>query len=237
MTTAPRRVLVKFSGEALSGAQPFGISPDALNFFADEVKATRDQGVELALVIGGGNLYRGSVLRKQGLDQVTGDHMGMLATVMNGLALRDRIEQVGVATRLLSAIPFSGMVEHYDQRRAMRYMSDGDVVIFCAGTGNPFFTTDTAACLRAIEIKAEVMVKATQVEGIYDRDPNRHPDAKKFDTLTYDEVLSKRLAVMDMTAISLARDHNLPLRVVRGDIPGFLLGAIQNPHLGTSVHA
>jgi len=233
----PQRVLVKFSGEALSGSQPFGISPEALGFFAREVKSVQERGVELALVIGGGNLYRGSVLRQQGLDQVTGDHMGMLATVMNGLALRDGIEQVGVATRLLSAIPISGMVEHYDQRRAMRYMSEGDVVIFCAGTGNPFFTTDTAACLRAIEIKADVMFKATQVDGVYDCDPNRYTDAVKYDTLTYDEVLNKRLAVMDMTAISLARDHNLPLRVVRGDTPGFLLGAVDDPAMGSSVRA
>ena len=231
------RVLVKFSGEALSGSQGFGIAADALDFFAQEVKSAHARGIELALVIGGGNLYRGSVLRQQGLDRVTGDHMGMLATVMNGLALRDAIERTGVPTRLLSAIPIDGMVGHYDQRRTMRYLSERDVVIFCAGTGNPFFTTDTAACLRAIEIKADVMFKATQVDGIYDRDPNRHPEATKYARLSYDEVLRKRLAIMDMTAISLARDHGLPLRVVRGNTAGFLLSAIDDQSIGTHVRA
>ena len=170
-------------------------------------------GVQVGLVIGGGNLFRGAALNAAGMERVTGDHMGMLATVMNGLAMRDALERAGISTRVMSAIPMSGVVEHYDRRTAIRHLKAGDVVIFSAGTGNPFFTTDSAACLRGIEINADLVLKATKVDGVYSADPVKNPAAEKFDRLTFDEVLDKKLGVMDLTAICLSRDHNLPVRV------------------------
>ena len=169
------------------------------------------------------------------MNQVTGDHMGMLATVMNGLAMRDALERIGLATRMVSAIPVSGIVEQYDHRRVLRHFREGDTVIFCAGTGNPFFTTDSAACLRAIEIHADVMIKATKVDGVYDSDPAVNPSSKKFDTLSYDEVITRNLRVMDMTAISLARDYSLPVRVVSLKEKGFLEKAVTSNDLGTTI--
>ena len=217
-----KRILLKLSGEALQGAQDFGIDPKVLDAMALEIGQLVGIGVQVGLVIGGGNLFRGAALSKAGLDRVTGDHMGMLATVMNALAMRDALERSNIKSRVMSAIPMSGIVEHYDRRRAIRHLTSGDVVIFSAGTGNPFFTTDSAACLRGIEIEADIVLKATNVDGVYDSDPKKNPDAKKFETLTYDEVLERQLGVMDLTAICLARDHNMPLRVFNMVSPGIM---------------
>lgn len=217
-----KRVLLKLSGEALMGRGEFGIDPKVLDTMALEIGQLKGIGVQVGLVIGGGNLFRGAALNAAGLDRVTGDHMGMLATVMNALAMRDALERANISTRVMSAIPMSGITEHYDRRHAIRYLSAGDVVIFSAGTGNPFFTTDSAACLRGIEIESDVVLKATNVDGVYNADPKKHPDATKYDKLTYDEVLDKQLGVMDLTAICLARDHNMPVRVFDMHKPGIM---------------
>ena len=197
------------------GEEGFGIDPKVLDRMALEIGQLVGIGVQVGLVIGGGNLFRGAALNKAGMDRVTGDHMGMLATVMNGLAMRDALERTNISSHVMSAIPMSGVVEHYDRRRAMRYLGEGEVVIFSAGTGNPFFTTDSAACLRGIEIEADVVLKATKVDGVYSADPMLDPSAQLYDRLTYDEVLDKKLGVMDLTAICLCREHNMPLRVFR----------------------
>ena len=188
-----------------------------------------------SLVIGGGNLFRGAALNKAGMDRVTGDHMGMLATVMNALAMRDALERTNISSHVMSSIPMSGMVEHYDRRRAIRYLRDGDVVIFAAGTGNPFFTTDSAACLRGIEIEANVVLKATKVDGVYSADPMLDPSAELYSNLTYDQVLERKLGVMDMTAICLCREHNMPLRVFRMSKSGALLNLIVGGDEGTLI--
>lgn len=235
--TQPRykRVLLKLSGEALMGEHEFGIDPKVLDRMALEIGALIGIGVQVGLVIGGGNLFRGAALSAAGMDRVTGDHMGMLATVMNGLAMRDALERSNIRTRVMSAIPMSGIVEHYDHRRAVRDLKDGDVVIFCAGTGNPFFTTDSAACLRGIEINADAVLKATKVDGVYSADPMTDPTAVKYDRLTYDEVLDKKLGVMDLTAICLARDHGMPLRVFNMGAPGALTRIVTGEPEGTLV--
>jgi len=229
-----RRVLLKLSGEAL-GIKGAGIDPKVLDQMALEIGQLVGIGVQVGLVIGGGNLFRGAELHAAGLDRVTGDHMGMLATVMNALAMRDALERANINTVVMSAIPMSGVVEHYDRRLAMRHLNDGDVVIFSAGTGNPFFTTDSAACLRGIEINADIVLKATKVDGIYSADPMKDPTATRFDRLTYDEVLEKQLGVMDLTAICLARDHNIPLRVFAMEKAGALLNAVVGENEGTLV--
>ena len=192
-------------------------------------------GVQVGLVVGGGNLFRGKALQEAGLDRVTGDHMGMLATVMNALALRDALERSNIATQVMSAIPMSGVVDHYDRRKAIRALSNGDVVIFTAGTGNPFFTTDSAACLRGIEINANVVLKATKVDGVYSADPMLDSTATLYQNLTYDEVLNKQLGVMDMTAICLCREHKMPLRVFRMSKAGALLNLIVGGDEGTLI--
>lgn len=215
----------------------FGIDPKVLDRMALEVGQLVGIGVQVGLVIGGGNLFRGAALNAAGLDRVTGDHMGMLATVMNALAMRDALERANISTTVMSAIPMSGVVEHYDRRKAIRTLEQGDVVIFSAGTGNPFFTTDSAACLRGIEIDAELVLKATKVDGVYDADPAKVSDAKKFDALTYDEVLDRKLGVMDLTAIVLCRDHNMPLRVFEMDKKDALLNIVMGESEGTLVHA
>ncbi len=220
--TRYKRVLLKLSGEALIGDHDFGIDPGVLDRMAEEIGSLVEIGVQVGIVIGGGNLFRGAVLSKAGMDRVTGDHMGMLATMMNGLAMRDALERANIQSRVMSAIPMSGIVEHYDRREAMRDMKGGDVVVFCAGTGNPFFTTDSAACLRGIEIDADVVLKATKVDGVYSDDPVSNPGAVKYDRLTYDEVLEQRLGVMDLTAICLCRDHHMPVRVFNMNKPGAL---------------
>lgn len=231
------RILLKLSGEALAGEKGFGISPKVLDTIALEIGQLVGIGVQVGLVVGAGNLFRGSVLQEAGLDRVAGDHMGMLATVMNGLALRDALERSNIRTRLMSAIPMSGIVEHYDHRHAIRCLKNGEVVIFGAGTGNPFFTTDTAACLRGIEISSDVVLKATKVDGIYDSDPEKNTAAVKFDHLTYDRVLDKKLQVMDLTAICLCRDHSMPLRVFNMNKRGALLDLMLGENEGTLVEA
>jgi uridylate kinase len=231
------RILLKLSGEALAGDEGFGIDPKVLDAMAIEIGQLVGIGVQVGLVIGGGNLFRGAALQASGLDRVAGDHMGMLATVMNGLALRDALERSNIRTRLMSAIPMSGIVEHYDHRNAIRYLKNGEVVVFCAGTGNPFFTTDSAACLRGIEINADVVLKATKVDGVFDSDPAKNPKAVKYDRLSYDEVLERKLGVMDLTAICLVRDHNMPLRVFNMNKKGALLNLMLGGSEGTLVES
>ncbi len=228
------RILLKLSGEAL-GVDGVGIDPKVLDRMALEIGQLVESGVQMGLVIGGGNLFRGAQLSAAGLDRVTGDHMGMLATVMNALAMRDALERARIHTVVMSAIPMSGVVEHYDLRLAIRHLEQGDVVIFSAGTGNPFFTTDSAACLRGIEIEADIVLKATKVDGVYSADPLIEPNAIKFDQLTYDDVLEKQLDVMDLTAICLARDHSMPLRVFAMTRNGALRNAIVNDNEGTLI--
>tara|TARA_B100001093_G_C26528871_1_gene885111 strand:- start:89 stop:820 length:732 start_codon:yes stop_codon:yes gene_type:complete len=230
-----KRILLKLSGEELMGGQGFGIDPKVLDRMALEIGQLVGIGVQVGLVIGGGNLFRGAALSAAGLERVTGDHMGMLATVMNALAMRDALERTNIASHVMSAIPMSGVVEHYDRRRALRYLKDGDVVIFAAGTGNPFFTTDSAACLRGIEIDADVVLKATKVDGVYSSDPVVDKQATLFDYLTYDEVLDKKLGVMDLTAICLCREHGMPLRVFRMSKPGALLAIVMGSAEGTLI--
>ena len=236
MPTAPQyqRILLKLSGEAL-GIDGVGIDPEVLDRTALEVGQLVGIGVQVGIVVGGGNLFRGAALHEAGLDRVTGDHMGMLATVMNALAIRDALERANISTVVMSAIPMSGVVEHYDRRLAIRHLTQGRVVIFSGGTGNPFFTTDSAACLRGIEINAEVVLKATKVDSVYSADPMTHPDAVKFDRLTYDEVLERQLGVMDLTAICLARDHKMPLRVFAMEQTGALRNAIVGDDEGTLI--
>jgi uridylate kinase len=230
-----KRILLKLSGEELMGEEGFGIDPKVLDRMALEIGQLVGIGVQVGLVIGGGNLFRGAALNAAGMDRVTGDHMGMLATVMNALAMRDALERTNISTHVMSSIPMSGVVEHYDRRRAIRYLKDGDVVIFAAGTGNPFFTTDSAACLRGIEINANVVLKATKVDGVYSADPMKDPSATLYQSLTYDEVLTKQLGVMDMTAICLCREHNMPLRVFRMSKSGALLNLIVGGDEGTLI--
>jgi uridylate kinase len=230
-----KRILLKLSGEALTGSENYGIDPRVLDSMALAIGQLVGIGVQVGLVVGGGNLFRGAALQQAGLDRVTGDHMGMLATVMNALALRDALERSNIATRVMSAIPMSGVVDHYDRRKAVRALNDGDVVIFSAGTGNPFFTTDSAACLRGIEINAELVLKATKVDGVYSADPIKVPDAKKYDALSYDEVLDRKLEVMDLTAICLCRDHNMPVRVFEMEKPGALLNIVRGGNEGTLI--
>jgi uridylate kinase len=230
-----KRILIKLSGEALTGSENFGIDPKILDQMALEVGQLVGIGVQVGLVVGGGNLFRGAALQEAGLDRVTGDHMGMLATVMNALALRDALERSNISTQVMSSIPMSGVVDHYDRRKAVRALSDGDVVIFAAGTGNPFFTTDSSACLRGIEVGVELVLKATKVDGVYSADPMKFPDAVKYDRLTYDEVLDKKLEVMDLTAILLCRDHSMPVRVFEMEKRGALLNIVRGGDDGTLI--
>jgi uridylate kinase len=232
-----RRVLLKLSGEALAPARGSGIDLDALAEITREVKEIASLGIELALVIGAGNILRGSDYEARGMDRTTADQMGMLATVINALALQDSLEQAGVATRVLSAITMQAVCEPYIRRRAVRHLEKGRVVIFAAGTGNPYFTTDTAASLRALEIGAEVILKAThQVDGVYDRDPLREPGATRFDRLTYLEVLQRNLKVMDSTAISMCMDNSLPIIVLNLRKPGNIKKAVTGETIGTLVN-
>ncbi|MCB1644509.1 MAG: UMP kinase [Pseudomonadales bacterium] len=234
LTPKYKRILLKLSGEAL-GVNGVGIDPAVLDRTALEIGQLVGIGVQVGLVVGGGNLFRGAALSEAGLDRVTGDHMGMLATVMNALAMRDALERSNIHTVVMSAIPMSGIVEHYDRRLAIRHLERGDVVIFSAGTGNPFFTTDSAACLRGIEIDADIVLKATKVDGVYTADPMKDPSATKYDVLTYEEVLEKQLGVMDLTAICLAQDQDMPLRVFAMDKTGALRNAIVGEAEGTLI--
>lgn len=230
-----KRVLLKLSGEALMGSLDFGIQPTMMSRVAGEIAEVADMGIEVALVIGGGNIFRGQGLAESGIDRVTGDHMGMLATVMNSLAMQDALEKIGKQCRVMSAIRINRVCEEYVRRRAMRHLEKGRIVIFAAGTGNPFFTTDTAGCLRAIEIEADVLIKATKVDGVFDSDPAKNPDAKRYQTLTYSEAIEKNLGVMDMTAIVMCRDNNLPLRVFNLNQEGALPATMNDHSIGTTV--
>ncbi len=230
-----RRVLIKISGEALMGNMDFGIETNMMSRVAKEIAEVTDMGIEVALVIGGGNIFRGQGLAESGIDRVTGDHMGMLATVMNSLAMQDALEKIGKQCRVMSAIRINRVCEEYVRRRAMRHLEKGRIVIFAAGTGNPFFTTDTAGCLRAVEIEADVMMKATKVDGVFDSDPAKNPDAKRYQTLTYAEAIENNLGVMDMTAIVLCRDNKLPLRVFNLNEQGALPATMNDHSIGTTV--
>ena len=230
-----KRILLKLSGEELMGEEGFGIDPKVLDRMALEIGQLVGIGIQVGLVIGGGNLFRGAALSAAGMERVTGDHMGMLATVMNGLAMRDALDRNNISARVMSAIPMSGVVEHYDRRRALGYLAGGEVVIFSAGTGNPFFTTDSAACLRAIEVNAEIVLKATKVDGVYSADPVKDPTATLFEHLTYDQVLDKKLGVMDLTAICLCRDNAMPVRVFRMSKSGALLNIAVGGSEGTMI--
>lgn len=232
-----KKILLKLSGEALMGDQEFGISSEVITSYAKQIKEIIDLGVEVSIVIGGGNIFRGISGAAQGVDRVTGDHMGMLATVINSLALQNSIEKLGVPTRVQTAIEMPKIAEPFIKRRAQRHLEKGRVVIFGAGTGNPYFTTDTAAALRAIEMETDVVIKATKVDGIYDKDPVRYPDAKKYQTVTYNEVLAKDLKVMDATAISLCRENRLPIIVFNSLIEGNLKRVVMGEHIGTTVVA
>ena len=221
-----KRVLLKISGEALMGDQGFGLHPPTVERIAQEVKSVHDLGVEICMVIGGGNIFRGLSGSAQGMERTTADYMGMLATVMNALAMQSALEALGVFTRTISAIPMDQVCEPYIRRRAVRHLEKGRVCIFAAGTGNPYFTTDTAATLRANEMSCEAIFKGTKVNGVYDKDPVKHPDAKRYDTVSYNEVLAKNLGVMDASAIALARDNDLPIIVFSLDEPGGFRGIL-----------
>jgi len=232
-----RRVLLKLSGEALKGAEDFGIDTDTLFRIADEVKAVHELGVQLALVVGGGNIFRGMAGAARGMDRASADYMGMLATVMNSLALQDALENAGVETRVISAITMRQIAEPYIRRRAIRHLEKGRVIIFAGGTGNPYFTTDTAAALRANEIGAEVILKATKVDGVYDADPAVESNARLLPRLSQHEALSKRLRVMDATALSLCMDTDLPIVVFNMNTPGNVVRVVQGETVGTVVAA
>lgn len=239
MSTNPkasyRRVLLKLSGEALMGDEPFGIDAKVLDRMAQEIKEVVELGVQVGLVIGGGNLFRGEGLAKAGMNRVVGDHMGMLATVMNGLAMRDALHRSYVNARLMSAIELTGVCDSYNWAEAISLLKSGRVVIFSAGTGNPFFTTDSAACLRGIEIEADLVLKGTKVDGVYSADPMKNPEATLYSHVTYDEVLGNELKVMDLAAFTLARDHELPIQVFNMNKPGALKAVIMGEQEGTRI--
>ncbi len=230
-----RRIILKLSGEALMGEKGYGIDEGVIDQIAEEIKEVHDLGVEVAVVVGGGNIFRGVAASAKGMDRASADYMGMLATIINALALQDALEKKGVFTRVLSAIEMKEVAEPYIRRRAIRHLEKGRVVIFAAGTGNPYFTTDTAASLRAMEIHADVILKGTKVDGVYDSDPMKNKDARKFDELSYIEVLKRNLKVMDATAITLCMDNNLPIIVFNLKKPGNLKRIVKGEKVGTIV--
>lgn len=230
-----RRILLKLSGEALMGEASYGIEPTVIKRIAGEIAELSKKGVEIAIVIGGGNIFRGAGLAASGIDRVTADHMGMLATIMNSLAMQDALEQLGMHARVMSAIVINEICEDYIRRRAVRHLEKGRIVIFAAGTGNPFFTTDSAASLRAVEINADLLIKATKVDGIYSADPMLDKTAERYDQLSYDEVIVQKLGVMDTTAIVLCRENKMPLRVLNMLNPGSLMRAALGQNEGTLV--
>jgi uridylate kinase len=235
MQVVYKRILLKLSGEALMGGDSFGINTDVIDYVAAEIKEIVGMGVEPGLVIGAGNIFRGVAGASKGMDRATADNMGMLATVMNSLALQDALERHGVLTRVMSAIPMQSVCEPYIRRRATRHLEKGRAVIFAAGTGNPYFTTDSAGVLRALEIDANLIIKATKVDGVYDKDPVTNPDAVKFDRLSYDDVLIKGLRVMDATGIALAKDDNKPIIVLNMNVAGNIKRAVCGEHVGTMI--
>ncbi|MFO1258866.1 MAG: UMP kinase [Gammaproteobacteria bacterium] len=230
-----KRILLKLSGEALMGEEPFGIDPKILDRMAYEIGELVKLGVQIGLVIGGGNLFRGKELSKVGLGRISADQMGMLATVMNAIAMRDALERADIPTRVMSAIPMSGVVDHYDRRKAVHHLKQGRVVIFSAGTGNPLVTTDSAASLRAIETEANVLLKATNVDGVYSDDPAKNPTATRYERLTFDLALEKELGIMDLTSFCQCRDHNMPIRVFNINRPGALVRVVKGEHEGTLI--
>ena len=231
-----KRILLKLSGEALMGDLDYGIDPAYIKQLASDVKAVSDAGVEVAMVLGGGNIFRGAGLAEGGMDRVTGDHMGMLATVINCLSMQDALENQGAFCRVMSALPINAVCEDYIRRRAVRHLEKGRIVLFAAGTGNPFFTTDSAASLRAVEVGADLMIKGTKVDGIFDKDPMKHDDATKYDTVTFDEAIQKKLAVMDTTALVLCRDNDLPVKVFNMNKQGDLMRLVTGENVGTTVN-
>jgi len=230
-----KRVLLKLSGESLMGQKQFGIDPNVVTQYAKDIKSAVDKGIEVAIVIGGGNIFRGLQAHDSGIDRVSGDYMGMLATVINGLALQNGLEKEGIYTRLVSAIEMKEIAEPYIRRRATRHLEKGRVIIFVAGTGSPYFTTDSAAALRASEIDADAVIKGTRVDGIYTSDPEKDPTAVKYDTLTFDEVLKQKLNIMDATAFTICQENNVPILVFNMDKPGNLLKLLNGEKIGTIV--
>ena len=230
-----KRILLKLSGEALMGQYDYGIDPEIISRIGSEIAHVSQLGVQIAIVIGGGNIFRGAGLAQGGMDRVTADHMGMLATVMNSLALQDALENIGVHCRVMSAVKINQVCEDYIRRRAVRHLEKGRIVVFAAGTGNPYFTTDSAASLRASEIDADVMLKATKVDGVYDDDPHKNPKAKRYDQINYDDAIQQKLGVMDATALVLCRDNKIPLRVFNLFKQGDLTKIIQGENIGTEV--
>lgn len=231
-----KRVLLKLSGESLMGSQEFGIDNKILQFFAEEIQKAYNAGAELGIVIGGGNIYRGLSATSQGIDRATGDQMGMLATLINSLALQNALEKKGIYTRLMSAINMEAIAEPYIRRRAIRHLEKRRIVIFGGGTGHPYFSTDTAASLRAVEINADVIIKGTRVDGVFDSDPEKNPNAFRFDQISYLDVLKKNLRIMDLTAVSLCQENNLPMIVFNMDVPDNLLKLITGEDIGTLIN-
>lgn len=231
-----KRVLLKLSGESLMGEKEFGISSDVVDFFAEEIRKVHSLGVQLGIVIGGGNIYRGLSATSQGIDRATGDQMGMLATMINSLALQNALEKKGIFTRLMSALKMEEIAEPYIRRRAIRHLEKGRVVIFGAGTGHPYFSTDTAASLRALEIKADVILKGTRVDGVYDSDPEKNPEAVMFENISYLDILKNNLKVMDLTAVSLCQENNLPMMVFNMDVTDNLLKLVSGESVGTIIN-
>ena len=229
------RILLKLSGEALLGQKPFGVDPDVLIYLAEEIKSIVDAGVQIGIVIGGGNIFRGEGLAQSGIDRVTGDQMGMLATIINALALQDALERQGLVARVMSALKVNEVCEDYIRRRAIRHLEKGRVTIFAAGTGNPYFTTDSAASLRAVEIEADLLIKATRVNGVFSQDPLQNDDALHFESISYDEFISNKLGVMDTTSIVMCRDNNLPVRVYDMNIPNALFDIVKGENIGTLI--
>ncbi len=234
-TPSRRRVLLKLSGEALMGEHDYGIDPEVVRAIAAQVAAGKQDGTEIAVVVGGGNIFRGLAASARGMDRSTGDYMGMLATVMNGLAIQDALEQAQCPTRVMSAIAMNEICEPYIRRRAERHLEKGRVVVMVAGTGNPYFTTDTAATLRAVEVHAQVILKATRVDGVYDADPEKHPEAQRYSQIGYTDLLSNRLQALDATAVSLAMDNDMPIVVFDMTVPGNITRAIAGERIGTLI--
>ncbi|MEE9398389.1 MAG: UMP kinase [Methylococcales bacterium] len=232
-----KRILLKLSGEALMGEDNYGINPQSIGRLANEINDLCNVGIQVGLVVGGGNILRGAEQAAEGLDRVTGDHMGMLATIINALAMQDALEKMGQQVRVMSALQINQICEDYIRRKAIRHLEQGKITIFAAGTGNPFFTTDSAASLRAIEINAELMIKATKVDGVYTADPFKDPNATLYSRLTYDDALDQRLSVMDATALVLCRDHKIPLRVMNIFHPGAIMKLLQGEEIGTLITA
>ena len=231
-----RRIVLKLSGEVMAGPQGFGIDNDTVNAFAKEISEVHKQGIEIGLVVGGGNIFRGVNAAAKSMDRVSADHMGMLATVINGLALQDALERAGSPTRLMTAIQMAAVAEPYIRRRAVRHLEQGRIVLFAAGTSNPFFSTDSAAALRALEIHAQILAKATKVDGVYDKDPMKHSDAVRYETISYTEVLSKGLRILDASAVAMCRDNNLPISVFNSNTRGNIMRMALGEQIGTLIH-